>query len=222
MPEPLIHVVDDDSAMRASVAFLIESVGWAARQYPNADAFLNGVDSARPGCALLDVRMPAMSGLELQRAMRATGIHLPVIFLTGHGDVALAVQAMKEGAIDMIEKPFRDQVVLDAVARAVRASVLAHDVIAKQRALEARFALLTTREREVAKLVGTGMPNKCIARELDISEKTVHVHRAHVMEKLGLHSAAELARLLFEKDPGFAAATSATARQVREVGLPDE
>lgn len=205
LPEPLIHVVDDDAALRASVVFLVESVGWAARGHADAASFLAAVDRRRPGCALLDLRMPVMSGLELQRAMREARIWLPVIFLTGHGDVAAAVQAMKEGAIDMIEKPFRDQLLLDAISRAVRMSRVSLQAEAERAALEALYAQLTPREREVARLVGRGLPNKVVARELDISEKTVHIHRAHVMEKLGLHSAAELARLLIGIDPDFAA-----------------
>lgn len=203
MPEPLIHVVDDDAALRASVVFLVESVGWQAQAHDSARAFLDRVDRTRPGCALLDVRMPAMSGIELQRTMRDTGIALPVIFLTGHGDVALAVQAMKDGALDMLEKPFRDQVLLDTVARAVRLSVAAHEALHRRQAMADLLSQLTPREREVAHLVGMGLPNKAVARDLDISEKTVHIHRAHVMEKLGVHSAAELARLLMAIDPGF-------------------
>ncbi len=205
MTEPLVHVVDDDAALRRSVVFLTESVGWQVRDYASAEAFLAGADRTRPGCAVLDVRMPSMSGLELQRAMREAGIALPVIFVTGHGDVSLAVQAMKEGALDMIEKPFRDQVLLDAIARGVRQSLAAFEAAARHAALAELFAQLTPRERQVARLVGLGQANKLIARELAISEKTVHIHRAHVLEKMGAHSAAELARLLLVLDPGFGA-----------------
>jgi FixJ family two-component response regulator len=204
MPDALIHVVDDDAALRASVVFLLESVGWQARDYPSAEAFLADADRTRPGCALLDVRMPGFSGLELQRAMRDAGMRLPVIFLTGHGDVSLAVQAMKDGALDMLEKPFRDQALLDAVGRAVRMSLADREADATHRALRALYDHLTPREREVARLVSLGQPNKRIARELDISEKTVHIHRAHVMEKMGVHSGAQLARLLIAIDPAFA------------------
>lgn len=203
MPEPLVHVVDDDPALRASVAFLLESVGWQVACHPDAPAFLSRVDRTRPGCALLDLRMPVMSGLELQRAMREAGIDLPVIFLTAHGDVAAAVQAMKHGAVDMLEKPFRDQVLLDTVSRAVAASIAAHEAASRRRTLQLRYAQLTPREREVARLVGRGLPNKAVARELGISEKTVHIHRAHVMDKLEVRSAAELALLLASTDPAF-------------------
>ncbi len=207
MAEPLIHVVDDDAALRASVVYLLGSVGWQACEYLSAETFLAKLDRSRPGCALLDVRMPGMSGLELQRALRAEGVELPVIFITGHGDVSLAVQAMKEGAVDMLEKPFRDQVLLDTVASAVRSSVAAHEARGRQRALASLHGSLTPRECQVARLVGQGLPNKRIARDLAISEKTVHIHRAHVMEKMGVHSAAELALLLMTVDPDFPAPT---------------
>lgn len=205
MAEPLIHVVDDDAALRASVAFLLESVGWEVTCHPDARSFLATVDRSRPGCALLDLRMPMMSGLELQRAMADSGIELPVIFLTGHGDVAVAVQAMKNGAIDMLEKPFHDQALLDAVSRAVTLCIATRQSDARRQAVHQRFEQLTSREREVARLVGRGLPNKLVARALSISEKTVHIHRAHVMDKLDVHSAAELALLLTSLDPGFAA-----------------
>jgi len=205
LSEPLIHVVDDDAALRAAVAFLLESVGWDVVCHPDARSFLAALDRSRTGCALLDLRMPMMSGLELQRAMREAGIDLPVIFLTGHGDVAVAVQAMKNGAIDMIEKPFRDQILLDAVSRAVDLCIATRAADARRQALVLRYEQLTPREREVARLVGRGLPNKLVARALVISEKTVHIHRAHVMDKLDVHSAAELALLLSTLDPGFAA-----------------
>ena len=205
MAEPLIHVVDDDAALRASVAFLLESVGWEVVCHPDASSFLANLDRSRPGCALLDLRMPMMSGLELQRAMRATAIDLPVIFLTGHGDVTVAVQAMKNGAIDMLEKPFHDQALLDAVSRAVGLCIATRESDTRRQALALRYEQLTPREREVARLVGRGLPNKLVARTLVISEKTVHIHRAHVMGKLDVHSAAELALLLSTLDPGFAA-----------------
>jgi len=205
LAEPLIHVVDDDAALRASVAFLLDSVGWEVVCHPDARSFLATLDRSRPGCALLDVRMPMMSGLELQRVMQSAGIDLPVIFLTGHGDVAVAVQAMKNGAIDMLEKPFHDQVLLDAVSRAVDLCIATREADTRRQALALRFEQLTPREREVARLVGRGLPNKLVARALAISEKTVHIHRAHVMDKLDVRSAAELALLLSTLDPGFAA-----------------
>lgn len=193
---PLVYVVDDDEKLARSVVFLVASAGWAGRAFADPDVFLDSVAPDAAGCAVLDIRMPRMSGLELMHAMRARGIRLPVIFITGHGDITLAVEAMKQGARDFLEKPFRDQALLDAIAAAVRASEA--DVTA-QRELEEvnrRVAQLTPREREVAVRVAGGMPNKAIARELDISDKTVQVHRAHVLEKMGVHSATGLANLL--------------------------
>lgn len=190
-----VHVVDDDAAMRRSVAFLLESVGWMVRSFDSAEAFL----AARPapvGCVVLDVRMHGMSGLEAQQAMRRRGIELPIVFITGHADVALAVQAMKLGAFEFLEKPFRDQALLDAVAQAVRHGRSA--LAARQHAatLQALYDQLTPREREVAKRVAHGQANRVIAQDLSISAATVQVHRQHVLEKLQAHSAAELAALL--------------------------
>ena len=201
-PVPQVWVVDDDAALGRSVVFLAQSAGWTARAYTSPEAFLADVDRACPGCAVLDVRMPRMSGLELMQAMRSAGIALPVIFITGHGDVALAVEAMKQGARDFLEKPFRDQALLDAIAAAVRASEAQLASAGRREEIERRYALLTPREREVARRVARGMPNKVIARELAISDRTVQVHRTHVLEKMGVHSAAELANLLPGEPPG--------------------
>lgn len=204
MPDGLIHVVDDDAAMRASVVFLVESVGWRALGHASAEAFLAAPGLAAPGCVVLDIRMPTMSGLELQREIARRALPLPIVFITGHADVGLAVQAMKDGAFDFLQKPFGDQALLDAVAAAVRESARRRDADTAQGALAARYAQLTPRERDVARLVARGQPNKAIARTLGISEKTVHVHRARVLEKMGVRSAAELAPLMLRLDPGVA------------------
>jgi two-component system, LuxR family, response regulator FixJ len=197
----LVHVVDDDAGLRRSLRFLLESVGWTVQLHASAEEFLEVVaPPSQPCCVLLDIRMPAMSGLELQQVLRERGIALQIIFMTGHADVSMAVQAMKSGAADFIEKPFKDQIVLDAVAAAIRRSAEAvqeEQVRAEARAL---LASLSPREREVARLVALGQPNKVIATTLGISEKTVHIHRQHVMEKAGLSSAAELARLMLRAD----------------------
>lgn len=197
----LIHIVDDDAALRRSLLFLFDSVGWRAQAYASADEFLAAYRPGEPGCLVLDIRMPGMSGLELQQALRARGHVLPVIFITGHGDVSLAVQAMKQEACDFLEKPFKDQALLDAVTQAVRRS--RRELAAEGRRSQAHALLerLSPREREVALRVARGLPNKLIARELDISEKTVHVHRQHVMEKTHTGSAAELARLMLRANP---------------------
>lgn len=202
-PEPLIHVVDDDAAMRRSVAYLADSVGWPVAQHASAEEFLAAVQPERPGCVVLDIRMPTMSGLELQQAMQERGIGLPVIFITGHADVSIAVQAMKRGAFEFLEKPFQDQALLDAVAQAVRASRERATAARENAGLRLRYEQLTPREREVAARVARGLANKVVARELEISEKTVQVHRAHVLEKMRAHSAAELARLLLALDPAL-------------------
>ena len=203
VPEWQIHLVDDDAAFRRSLVFLLESMGWPVQAHASAADYLDAGLPAleQTGCLLLDVRMPGMSGLELQQALIARGCHLPIVFITGHGDVELAVQAMKHGAFDFLEKPFRDQRLLDVVSAALRPREA--DLVSSARAQQAgdRLARLSPREAEVARLVAQGLPNKLVARELDISEKTVHIHRQHVMEKAEVGSAAELARLMLQADP---------------------
>ncbi|MDN2703794.1 response regulator [Janthinobacterium sp. SUN100] len=197
--DAIIFVVDDDAAMRRSLAYLFDSAGWQVETFESARDFLQRYAGHVPGCLLLDVRMPLMSGLELQQELNnRTGhaISLPVIFLSGHGDLAMAVQTMKAGACDFLEKPCKDQVLLDAVSRAVARSVEESRSAASTNTAQSALARLTAREREVALLMAEGKASKVIARELGISDKTVQVHRHNTMEKLGLHSAAEVARLL--------------------------
>lgn len=203
LDEATVFVVDDDNAMRRSVVFLAESVGWRAQGFADAESFLAQARANAVGCLVLDVRMPTMSGLELQQAMNARGLRLPIIFITGHGDVSMAVQAMRDGAVDFIEKPFRDQVLLDAIAQAVRRShANAAHADHHERARQ-RYDQLTLREREIAQRAARGQPSKLIARELGISDKTVQVHRTHIMEKMDVHSAAELAHVLTQIDPAL-------------------
>lgn len=194
--DAIIFVVDDDAAMRRSLAYLFDSAGWQVQAFESARDFLQRYDGHVPGCLLLDVRMPLMSGLELQQELSRHAIALPVIFLSGHGDLAMAVQTMKAGACDFLEKPCKDQVLLDAVSRAVARSVEESRSAASTTTAQSALARLTAREREVALLMAEGKASKVIARELGISDKTVQVHRHNTMEKLGLHSAAEVARLL--------------------------
>lgn len=198
----VVHVVDDDPALRRSLRFLLESVGWQVRLHASAEELLETLQElAVPSCVLLDIRMPSMSGLELQQVLRERRVGLPIVFMTGHADVSMAVQAMKSGAADFIEKPFKDQAVLDAIAAAMRRSAEAlqeQQVRAQACALLAR---LSPREQQVARLVALGQPNKLVAASLGISEKTVHIHRQHVMEKAQVSSAAELARLMLRADP---------------------
>ena len=194
--DAIIFVVDDDAAMRRSLAYLFDSAGWQVQTFESARDFLQRYAGHTPGCLLLDVRMPMMSGLELQQELSRHAISLPVIFLSGHGDLAMAVQTMKAGACDFLEKPCKDQVLLDAVSRAVARSVEESRSAASANTAQSALARLTAREREVALLMAEGKASKVIARELGISDKTVQVHRHNTMEKLGLHSAAEVVRLL--------------------------
>jgi two-component system response regulator FixJ len=195
-PEPLVHVVDDEAPVRDSLAMLLRSVGLASRAHASALEFLAAWEPAPHQCLVADVRMPGMSGLELQDALRAKNAGLPVIVITGHGDVAMAVRAMKAGASDFIEKPFNDQVLLDAVHRALERSIETPASAGQSRHdAEKRFASLTPREREVMLLIAEGKPNKVAATRLGLSTRTVEVHRAKVMEKMQVNSLAELVRL---------------------------
>ncbi len=195
---PLIIVVDDDASLRQALVFLLESVGWRVVAYDSAKNFLAELDehSQQPGCLILDVRMPLMSGMELQRIINERNIHIPIIFLTGHADITIAVQAMKFGACDFIEKPFKDQILLDAVSQAVNRDLLWHKENAAKLTLSERLKKLSSREMEVAKLVAEGLPYRTIGMRLDISERTVQVHCQNLRAKLGINSAAELTQML--------------------------
>ena len=200
--ECLVHVVDDDAGLRRSLRFLLDSVGWSVRLYASAEEFLDlAAPPTQPSCLLLDIRMPAMSGLELQQVLRERGVHLPILFMTGHADVSMVVQAMKSGASDFIEKPFKDQMLLDTVATAIRRSAEVLEDTQRRHAALVVLATLSPREKEAARLIARGQPNKLIAASLGISEKTVHIHRQHIMEKVAISSAAELARLMLQADP---------------------
>lgn len=194
--DAMVHVVDDEAPIRDSLAMLLRSVGLDSRTYASAAEFLHAWRPAPGACLVVDVRMPVMSGLELQEALRERKASLPTIIITGHGDVSMAVRAMKAGAADFIEKPFNDQVLLDAVHRAIEQSRGAAPAPGTTRAdAEARFATLTPREREVMLLVAEGKPNKVVATRLGLSTRTVEVHRAKVMDKMQVRSLAELVRL---------------------------
>ena len=201
--QPVIHVVDDEAPFRRSLLFLLESMGWQAVGHASAEDFLAAAVPfpAAGGCLVLDIRMPRLSGLELQRRLQAAGSELPIIFMTGHGDVELAVQAMKAGAVDFLQKPFKDQLFLDTVERAVQLSRERYASVRRHQEAQALLDRLSVREREVARLLAQGLANKEVARALGISDNTVHVHRQHVMEKTGTSSAAELARLILRADP---------------------
>ena len=198
----LVHVVDDDAGLRRSLRFLLDSVGWTVKLYASAEEFLDlAAPPIQPSCLLLDIRMPAMSGLELQQVLRERGLLLPILFMTGHADVSMAVQALKSGASYFIEKPFKDQILLDAVALAIRRSAEALGETQRRDAAVGLLATLSPREKEAACLIARGQPNKLIAASLGISEKTVHIHRQHIMEKAAISSAAELAGLMLRADP---------------------
>jgi FixJ family two-component response regulator len=191
-----VHIVDDDRSVRESVADLLRSMDYQVAQYRSAEDFLNVDPPDAPTCLVLDVRLPGMSGLELQEYLAQLNISIPIILMTGFGDIAMAVKGMKAGAIDFLIKPIRDQDLLDAVLAAIRVDQGRRQEIAKTGALRERYALLTHRERQVVALVASGLMNKQVANELSISEVTVKMHRGNAMQKLGVKSAAKLARMV--------------------------
>ena len=194
-PEPTVFVVDDDQAVRESLRWLVESVGLAVRTYGSARAFLDEYDPRQPGCLVLDVRMPGASGIELQENLHDMGFDIPVIVITGHADVATAVRAMKAGAVDFIEKPFSDQLLLDHIHRSIEQDRERRAGSARELEIMGRRAKLTPRQRRVMDLVADGSSNRIIAQGLGISLKTVEAHRAKVMEKMEARSVAELVKL---------------------------
>jgi len=195
MPDKAVFVVDDDAAVRHGLRFMLRAAGYSVEAFPSAPSFLEDYDPRRVGCLLLDVQMPQMSGLELQQRLNIRGWRVPVIFITGHGTVALAIAAMKAGAFDFIEKPLREEALLDSIERALQWNDRAYEERLERATLEARMSLLTPREREVFELVAVGEPNKVIARQLGISFRTVELHRAHIIEKLQARSLSDLIRI---------------------------
>ena len=194
-PDRVVFVVDDDASLRESLKDLIESVGLRVEAFASAQEFLRSKRLDVPGCLVLDVRLPGLSGLDLQKRMAAADSEIPIIFITGHGDIPMTVQAMKAGAVEFLTKPFRDQDLLDAIQQALERDRHAREQRAKVEALRSRYRSLTPREREVIALVVAGLLNKQIAGELGTSEAAVKVHRQHVMEKMGAGSLADLVRL---------------------------
>ncbi|HVV92982.1 MAG TPA: response regulator FixJ [Hyphomicrobiales bacterium] len=195
MSEAVVHVIDDDDAMRDSLAFLLGTAGLTACTYASATAFLAALPGLKAGCVVTDVRMPGMSGIELLRHLHERGTTLPVIVITGHGDVALAVEAMKAGAADFIEKPFDDEVLLGAVRSAFGRGVAHEERSAERQAIAARLDALSQRERQVLDGLVAGRANKVIAYDLGISPRTVEVYRANVMTKMQAASLSELVRM---------------------------
>lgn len=195
-PVPTIFLVDDDDSVLRGLQRLLRSAGHATQAFASASEFLALLPGDVPGCAVLDLSMPRLNGLELQQAMEHHGCHLPVIFISGHQDIPATVTAMKAGAVDFLLKPYDEEQLLQAISRALEKDAAARAARAEVQALQARHALLTPREREVCALVSQGLPNKQIAQELGTSEKTIKVHRGRVVQKLRVGSLAELVRLM--------------------------
>jgi two-component system response regulator FixJ len=193
--EPVVFVVDDDEAVRNSLRLLLKSIGMPAVAYASAEEFLAGYDDEQPGCIVLDVRMPGMSGPELQDELNRRGALIPVIFITGHGDVPMAVEAMRHGAVDFMQKPFSDEDLVSRIQLAMAADRRNREAIGAKDQIRARIAALTPRERQVLDLVTQGKSNKVIAGDLGASQRTVEIHRSHLMEKMGATSLAQLVRM---------------------------
>ena len=192
---PTIYVVDDDDGMRRALITLLGTVGYQTAAYGKPSEFLAHFKPNEPGCLVLDIRMPEMSGLEVQQHLNRKGSMLPVIFITGHGDVPMAVQAMKEGAFEFIQKPFRDQQLLDCINHALEQDAENRKAVARRAEVLQRIESLTPRERQVMEMVVEGAANKVIAIDLGLSERTIEIHRAKVMEKMGARSVAHLVKM---------------------------
>jgi FixJ family two-component response regulator len=197
-PAPTVYVVDDDQAVCNSLRLLLKSVGLATQTMSSATEFLAAYQPGQPGCLVLDVRMPGMSGLELQQELNVRGATIPVIFVTGHGDVPMAVEAMQHGAFDFLQKPFRDQELIDRIQRALARDATTRTALKEHEHIRERLTSLTPREREVLALMTEGKPNKVMAHELGVSQRTVEIHRARVMEKSGAGSLAQLVRMVMD------------------------
>ncbi|HVP34844.1 MAG TPA: response regulator transcription factor [Steroidobacteraceae bacterium] len=195
---PTVFVVDDDEGVRNSLRFLLKSVGLTTRTLDSASEFLEAYKASQPGCLVLDVRMPGMSGLELQQQLNLRGAVIPVIFITGHGDIPMAVEAMQQGAFDFLQKPFRDQDLIDRIQRALERDAKNRAALDQHAKIRERLESLTPREREVLALMTRGKPNKIMAAELGVSQRTVEIHRARVMEKSGATSLAQLVRMVMD------------------------
>jgi two-component system response regulator DctR len=202
MADPTVFIVDDDEAFRDSVQELVSSVGLAAQSFRSASEYLEAFDVSRPGCLVLDVRMAHMSGIALQGRLKELGARIPIVFISGHGDISMAVTAIKDGAVDFVQKPYHEQQLLDAINEALRRDAAMRTPDEKSDGpdgLAARLATLTAREREVMDLALKGLPSKTIARELSISHRTVEQHRSRLLEKLEVGSMNELLRLQLDR-----------------------
>ena len=193
--ESTIFLVDDDEAVRDALELLMETAQFNTESFDSAEAFLDACDPDRPGCLVLDIRMPGMSGIKLQEELAARGIIIPIIFLSGHGTVPMSAQAFRSGAIDFMEKPFEENILLERIQEAIRFDQSNREALGKQEKAQSRLASLTPREDEIMWLIVAGKANKEIAAELDLSHRTVESHRGRIMEKTGAHSLPELVEL---------------------------
>ena len=194
----LVFVVDDDAPMRESLKNLMRSVGLRVEAFASAQEFLHSPRPDVPGCLVLDIRMPGMSGLELQQQLNLRGAVVPVIFMTGHGDIPMAVEAMQHGAFDFLQKPFRDQDLLDRIQRAIAKDAEQRQSLGEHERIKSHLETLTAREREVLDLLTQGKQNKAIAQDLGVSPRTIEIHRARVMEKMAAQSVAQLERMMLD------------------------
>ena len=199
--EPTVFVVDDDAAVRDSLQVLLKSVDIRSQTYATADEFLAGHDPEQPGCLVLDIRMPGMNGLELQKRLNADGIALPIIVVSGHGDVRMAVDAVQSGAIDFLEKPLRQHTLLERIRTGFERDAQSRQRRRECASMTARLASLTDREREVLDLAVAGKQNKAMAAELGLSHKTIEFHRKKIMDKMNADNIADLVRMVFEAEP---------------------
>jgi FixJ family two-component response regulator len=197
-PPAIVFIVDDDAAVLDSLRLLLGSAGLTTTGFMSARDFLDQYDPRQPGCLVLDVRMPGMSGLELQQSLNLRGATIPVIFITGHGDVPMAVEAMQHGAFDFVQKPFREHLLMERIQCALEQDRTSRQELTQLEHVRQRLESLTPREREVLNLVTAGKPNKIMAVELGVSQRTVELHRARVMEKMGAASLAQLVRMIMD------------------------
>ena len=204
--QPIVFVVDDDDAVRNSLRLLLKSASLSTTAFASAQEFLAGWTTEQPGCLVLDVRMPGMSGLELQEELNRRGAIIPVIFISGHADVPMAVEAIQHGAFDFLQKPFSDQDLIDRIQRALAADADNRQALSQLDELRKRYATLTPREQEVLVLVTDGRANKVMAGDLGVSQRTIEIHRARVMEKMGARSIAQLVRMTLDLGIGDASA----------------
>ena len=195
---PIVMVVDDDSGVRNAMRALLKSVGLTSMLYGSAQEFLGAYDQDQPGCLLLDIRMPGMSGMDLQQELNLRGAVVPVIFMSGHADIPMAVEAMQHGAFDFLQKPFRDQELLDRIQRAIAKDGERRLALGERSRIKSYLESLTDREREVLELLTQGKQNKQIAQDLGVSPRTIEIHRARVMEKMNAQSVAELVRMMLD------------------------